>query len=263
METKKIIEKLEIISDINDLSLEDIANKYLSSKENYDDFLQKYSDIFVYGPLYQLRVFPEYKKIMDVINYGNIMYPSKENENLAKKILNFMDYNIDKYKLYKYSDDEIQAKHLLNQSIGLGRIDEEMNYKNVVSMLLSGAQKYEKRDGNSIKDFKDYVPFIRYSYDYPSQERFFKKYFEDHSLMSLCNDPEFLMYANYLINTMSSSVDDAFIEDVESVITASNVMHESKMIRETDRSYKILAKFTTKSIKNYKKEKEKENRHAK
>ena len=100
METKKIIEKLEIISDINDLSLEDIANKYLSSKENYDEFLQKYSDIFVYGPLYQLRVFPEYKKIMDVINYGNIMYPSKENENLAKKILNFMDYNIDKYKLY-------------------------------------------------------------------------------------------------------------------------------------------------------------------
>ena len=81
--------------------------------------------------------------------------------------------------------------------------------------------------------------------------------------MSLCNDPEFLMYANYLINTMSSSVDDAFIEDVESVITASKVMHESKMIRETDRSYKILAKFTTKSIKNYKKEKEKENRHAK
>ena len=94
MERKQVLERLVIADDVNTIDLNDLANKYLCNEEEYVEFLNKYANMFVVSPLYQLRAFNEYRKIAELVETGTIMYPSKENDDKAIRLLSEINYNL-------------------------------------------------------------------------------------------------------------------------------------------------------------------------
>ena len=61
MEIKEAIKRVSLANDINLLSLQELADKYLKSQTCYDRFLKDYAEMFCNNDIYQLRV-QTYKK---------------------------------------------------------------------------------------------------------------------------------------------------------------------------------------------------------
>lgn len=252
MERKEVVERLVLADDVNTLDLNDLANKYLCNEEEYVEFLNKYANMFVASPLYQLRAFNEYRKIAELVETGTIMYPSKENDDKAIRVLSEINYNLNSFNLKDKIDDELQAKFLLFTSIGETKSKLSNNYEQIISGMCNAALKYENKDNNSIDDFKDYIELYQYT-NKNSVSKAYDHYAENHSLIDLCNNIYFLYYANLLINSYPSSVDEEFIKDVEDVILSSKVIEKAYLNKnhQTYKNYVRVAKFTEKSIKKF------------
>ena len=246
MEIKKLVEELELVNDINIMSIKDLETKYLESEEKYKEFLNNYTDYFQRNILYQLRVYPHYKKILELVDAGHKKY---ENVNNNKKLLEIMDYNTDKYKLNRNSDDEIQAKFLLFETIGKNKTKGNANYESVVEGIYNSALNYGKKDVE-VDGIMDYLYFVMGFNDSKHYKELYEDFSSRHPFTNELNNINFLYFANYLINSKPSIVTEDFIDDVKKIISASIDIEKVGMSRNKNfDDYKKVANFTLKSIK--------------
>lgn len=260
METKKIVEELERANDINTLSLKELMDKYLTSEEKYKEFLINYGNYFNNRLTYQFRVIAYYKKIMDFIQIGNQMYNDSENLEIQKKILEYIDYNLNKYYTRNLLQDEIQSKAIFVNMIGDFKSRDVKRYEKIVSDILDVAKKYDSRDNNEIDKYETYVSFTSNKSKYDDA---IKKYMDAHTLAYLCNDVSFLYFVNYMLLEKAGNVDDEFIYDSKQVIDTSLQLNAKRMYNKniSDKDYKKVAKYTLKNISKY--ERNKDNQHVK
>ncbi len=255
MEIGKIVEELELVNDINKMSIKELEEKYLKDEETYKDFANKYTLIFQKNLLYQLRVYPHYKKILDIIALGHKKY---ENVNCnIDKILKVMDYNTDKYKLVNHSDDEIQAKFLLNESIGKNKTKKNEDYENIIDGIYHSALNYSKKDVE-VEDVMDYLNFVVGFNDKKHHIDLFNYFSSKHPIANELNNIYFLYFANYLINTRPSVVTEEFLNDVKRIIEGSfDIENYGLNSYKNISDYKKVANFTIKSINKLEKNKAK------
>lgn len=256
MELKETVENLKLANDINMLSTEELANKYLSSSRRYSDFIKKYAEFFVYSPLYQLRIFKHYNKILDLIDYGHVMYNVNGLDQLEKNILCQMNRNITNYRLNMYGDDEYQAKWVLDESIGKHKVNNGASYEEVVKGMYDAADRYSKNKltHSQIMDSLYYVN--RFS-DKTNKNKMFNAVCEKSPILKNCNNIDFLYFANYIIRLRPSLVDEEFIEDIRNVIDESEFIYKGGFDNGNidKHDYKKMTKLTLKNIKNYEKNK--------
>lgn len=265
METKRIIEELEEINDINTLSLNELIDKYFENEDKYKKFIKNYGDIFVNKLLYQLRVFSYHKKIMDLIENGNSMYKDEECEKIGKDIVASIDKIYNKFKIGSLQQDEIQARSLFTDLVGVNKTKSIKGYESIVSGIYDVAKKYENRDGNSLEEYLDFAMFMRASVDTIENSRYInaiEKYKKSHNLAYLCNDVNYLYFVNYILKLKTSYVDDEFINDSIEVIKTSLELNDFKFVTSksdiNEKDYNKVAKYTLKNILKYKKRKDKE-----
>lgn len=261
METKKIVEELERVNDINTLSLAELANKYLKDEETYNEFITNYGEFFVNGLLYQLRAIPHFRKIANLVESGTIMYQSEENEEKAKKIYKSIDHILNRFKTRSLVQDESQANALFTDLVGAERCSEAKRYEKVVTGILDAAKKYEASDNNSIDEFVFFALRVAKNHKEEYNE-IINKYMDEHKLAYLCNDVNFLYFINYMLKLRASYVDKEFIDDSKNVILESISLNENKLPNNnknsSDKNYFKVAKYTLKNIYKYENKKEKE-----
>lgn len=255
MELKEIVENLRLANDINTLSIEELANKYLSSRKRYYDFIKKYSEFFVYSPLYQFRVFKQYNKILDLIEFGHVMYNIPSLDQLEKNILCQINRNLTYYRLNSYRDDEFQAKWVLEEAIGKHKVNSGESYEELTKGMFDAAENYSKNKLSHL-EVMDYLYSIN-TYDDLKKEILFDSFCEKNPGLKNCNNLNFLYFANYMLRLNPSVVDEQFIKDISNVISESEYIYKNDLYNGNvdKRDYKKISKLTFKNIKKYEKNK--------
>ncbi len=260
MELKETIEELKLINDINTKSLEELAEEYLSSEEKCDDFFNEYGQLFFKKIHYQLRVSENYEKILDLLNYGKIMYPKENNEMTFNEIDQIIKYNLKNYDLRGKVDDLGQSQTLFINDLGADKCRTTPKYDKIVTGIYNAALNYSDKGKYDIKDFKSFIDLTRFSYDQMSVKRAINKYIYDHPLMKECKDVNYLYFVNYMLRKDKDLIDDKeFIEDAIDVIEASMILFDYDSLDDKEKinkykDYKKVAKFTLKNIKKIGKE---------
>ena len=260
METKSIIEELEKINDINILSDDELIKKYLVSKEKYKEFLTNYGDFFTKGVLYQVRTVSNYKKIGLLLEKGNKLYVDEENEEIQRKMLETIDFILNKYRTKDLVQDELQLKYIFKDIVGANMNKEDNRYENIVSGILDALKKYNNCDGNSIGDFVDYAAFNLENDSSMEQSKYdtaISKYIKEHNMAQLCNNVNFLYLVNYMLKFKKNYVSQEFIRDSKEIIGTSLLFDAyslpNKNRNVSDKNYKRVARYTLKNIFRYQK----------
>ena len=157
MELKETIEELKLINEVNTKSLNELADEYLSNEEDANEFLQKYGFIFLRKPLYQLRVADKYEKILELFNYGNLMYPNEDNDFFDHNIKTMINYNLKAYDLRSKTDDLSQAQILFSNSLGADKCRKIPSFEELISRIYDASIKYDLKGKYSIEDYRTFL----------------------------------------------------------------------------------------------------------
>lgn len=251
MEIKEAIKRVSLANDINLLSLQELADKYLKSKTSFDRFLKDFEKMFVCKTLYQLRVNDKYNKISELINYGYLMYPSDRNEIYTKRILSEINLNLEDRKTERYYDSVQQSLFLFLNTLGADKCKHVEKYDQIIKGMDRAVKKYEGKNNKSLYDFPLFLNTLRYKVNPAEFDESLSYYISTHPLIKECKDIYFLYFANYVL-AKCNEVDPVFIQDVKDVIEVSKTF-DRYVIRsiENNKDYKKVAKLTLKNIKKY------------
>lgn len=259
---KEVVEQLGVLSDLLKENTDALKEKYLRSEEVYSDFLRKFTQFFATRRMLQLRVSRQYSKILNLVEEGNKKYDSKENQDnfgvLSSEIVQSLTYKVDDED-YRDAEESIA---LFKQNIGLNSTDRVITYIDSVDTIAKSGEKYlELRNSGTIKNFtKNVYREISKSSSLQNAKEQVQNGLNDETrkALELCNNEDFLLFANYLIN-FSNNVDGNFIEDVQNIINLSRILQTIGLANEglNEENYNRLVEFTNKSLKKYAKEKEK------
>ena len=252
MELKKILSELEKADDINKLSIEELKEKYYKDEATYNEFVENYSRFFCGHYMYQLRVVDHYAKIVDLIRSGNSQFSNDNNIAYFEKILKCMNYSVSNYRVNGARvDDKYESLYLFNSTI-MPSNSLDTNYSSIVDGIYQGGLKYSYCHEDSISDL---FMFLYYKFKTEKMtredlEELMKSYTDEHGMMSICNDTDFLLFANYMINQNKTDVDNKFIDDVKAIIRTSEFLQDMGYTdKEFNKSeYRKLSQFTLKSI---------------
>ena len=224
MEIKKVLEDLEIVNDINNLPLKELEKKYLRDEQTYNKFSREFYSLFASDNLYQLRVAKQYEKIANLFNIGANTYLSGENDEIHLSMLDIMAYNTGRYRL-RDSDRTGSYQAQAGFFSKFGGQPTGVTYEELLLEIEEGAKKYLATK-TSAKDFLDRVP--KRIYDLAISPEGVKAIIDDYAFtkdgISLCNDMDFLSFANYMISFYPNTVDENFKKEVASVIRASSFL---------------------------------------
>jgi hypothetical protein len=252
MELKKILSELKIANDINNLSLEELQEKYYKDEETYNDFVKDYANYFCSHCMYQLRAADHYDKLIELFKIGNKKYQNDDNIAYVEAVLNGMNVSAENYRISGTRvDDKYEALYLFNSTITPSDCS-DYNYKNLLKGIYNGGLKYSECSEDSINDL-----FIMLYYKFKNSktskedvEAYMEKYTGEHNMMNICNNKDFLYFANYMISQNKADVDNKFIVDVKAVIRASKFLDDMGYTdKDFDKDeYNKLAQFTLKNI---------------
>ncbi len=268
MEIKELVKNLEIVNDLNNMTEDELKEKYTSTLNNYEQFLDRYSDYFLNHHMYQLRAAENYNKIYSIIISGNAMY---RNESIFENS-NAIRYEIERTKdRFRVNDkgqskDVYEAQALFLDGVGALKANKTKEYKEVVSDIYSSAERYNNRDNNTIDDFPNYVNYVlRAAKSGAEFSNAINKYIQNHSRLEECNSMSYLYFVNYMLTCNKSKIDGSFIHDAEAILLSSKVMrHLGNVKQDFDlKSYEKLEKHTKKNIKYYYKNQEKQEKEIK
>ncbi len=262
---KEVVEELKVVNDLVRESKEELTEKYLKSEEVYSEFLRKFTKFFASRRMFQLRFSRQYNKILNLVQEGNKRYNSEENqanlETLSSEIKMSSKYRVDDHD-FRDAEESIS---LFKNSIGLDAVNRVFSYADSIDMITKAGEKYlVARDREAIKQFaKDLYSEIKKSSSLQNAKQLVQGSLDDEtrSVLELCNNEEFLLFANYSIN-FSKNIDGNFIEDVQNIINLSRILQTIGVEKEgfKKENYNRLVEFTNKSLKKYAKEKEKQDK---
>ena len=258
MELKRVLENLIIKDDINNLSVEELTEKYGSSPEGYEVFLDTFSRIFVNRRLYPIIILSKYDKI-DKFLRCNAEYDKGRTLELDHAIRE----NMRREKSVGYTkaeEDSEQAKYVFGDDLGVTYFRPFDKFENIIKNIRETAEKLE--DVNLADVSKDeYTNYLRAislasknGKDEDMLRKAVNKYYEDHESMKFCYDPWFLVTANYLLSSGSFEKNDEFKSFVREVIDVSlnvaPISLENVSGEYNNKSYRKLAKLDEKEENN-------------
>ena len=258
----EVVEDLKIVRNLIKEDSDFLREKYLSNQEIYENFLKKFTDFFSKRRMFQLRIPDQYDKILGLVIEGNKKYINEENENnfdiLSREIKMSSEYRV---SINDFRDFE-ESIAIFKQSVGLNLTDRKMSYPDLIDTLENVGEKYlEVRNAKSIKKFtKDIYKIISKSRRLVYAKELVENSLDDETrkVFELCNNEEFLLFANYSFNVYRKC-DGNFKEDVKDIINLSKVLNTIELRKKDSKedTYKKLASFTNKSLIKYEKDKEK------
>ena len=250
MEVKKVVEDLELVNDVNTLSIEDLAEKYLTDEESYKKFITKYGDFFINNPNYRCRVLPLFKKISLFIESGNEKYPEPEFYEKKGVIEDRMNKTLNEAN----GDSNYTYEEIYNFifTIGANKVPGDCNlgrYYTLVKGVCEASKKYDRKDG-SIHDFLTTMySNLNDIYSREDMSNFVSNYLNTHSLARECNDTNYLYFVNYMLANHTSEIDSTFIEDAQDVMKVSELLNKMT-INFFDCNYEDYKKVADKTKKN-------------
>ena len=255
---KEFIGRLKVANDVNTLDCVDLETKYLSSEELYNEFLSNFAVFYDRNLLYQLRIAEENDKIKKLISKGNNKYPNRDNDTYYEKILSGMTHVEDRFSVQHGGKDVSEAMCLLRDSIGYPYMgDDSFDHKRISKFLLAAGERYLDCSEDDISDFlvKAYYTTKIEGFKKEDLKDFIAEYKEQHPMLSLCNNPHFLFFVNYMTYHNRDSIDANFYKNVEDIIKASEVLQHVGMGRDKymDSNYRKLAKYTLSEAARFKK----------
>lgn len=258
----EVVEQLKVLNDLVKENKDVLKEKYLNNKETYGEFLRKFTEFFASRRMLQLRVSRQYDKILDLIQEGNRKYSNKENDANLAILLSEITLSSRNYRVND-SDfrDAEESISLYKHYIGLDNLDSQMTYADSIDTVTKVGEKYlEIRNTGAIKDFaKNVYRDIATSNSLDSAKKQVKTNLDDKTrkALELCNNEDFLLFANYAIN-FSKSADGNFIEDVQNIVNLSRILQTIGLVKDDLKkdNYNKLIEFTNKSLKKYVKDKE-------
>lgn len=263
----EVVEDLKIVRNLIKEDSDFLREKYLSNQEIYENFLKKFTDFFSKRRMFQLRIPDQYDKILGLVIEGNKKYINEENENnfdiLSREIKMSSEYRV---SINDFRDFE-ESIAIFKQSVGLNLTDRKMSYPDLIDTLENVGEKYlEVRNAKSIKKFtKDIYKIISKSRRLVYAKELVENSLDDETrkVFELCNNEEFLLFANYSFNVYRKC-DGNFKEDVKDIINLSKVLNTIELRKKDSKedTYKKLASFTNKSLIKYEKDKEKHDSFA-
>ncbi len=258
----EVVEQLKVLNDLVKENKDVLKEKYLNDKETYGEFLRKFTEFFASRRMFQLRVSRQYDKILDLIQEGNRKYSNKENDANLAILLSEITLSSRNYRVND-SDfrDAEESISLYKHYIGLDNLDSQMTYADSIDTVTKAGEKYlEIRNTGAIKDLaKNVYRDITTSNSLDSAKKQVKTNLDDKTrkALELCNNEDFLLFANYAIN-FSKSADGNFIEDVQNIVNLSRILQTIGLVKDDLKkdNYNKLIEFTNKSLKKYVKDKE-------
>lgn len=258
----EVVEQLKVLNDLVKENKDVLKEKYLNDKETYGEFLRKFTEFFASRRMFQLRVSRQYDKILDLIQEGNRKYSNKENDANLAILLSEITLSSRNYRVND-SDfrDAEESISLYKRYIGLDNLDSQMTYADSIDTVTKAGEKYlEIRNTGAIKDLaKNVYRDITTSNSLDSAKKQVKTNLDDKTrkALELCNNEDFLLFANYAIN-FSKSADGNFIEDVQNIVNLSRILQTIGLVKDDLKkdNYNKLIEFTNKSLKKYVKDKE-------
>lgn len=258
----EVVEQLKVLNDLVKENKDVLKEKYLNNKETYGEFLRKFTEFFASRRMLQLRVSRQYDKILDLIQEGNRKYSNKENDANLAILLSEITLSSRNYRVND-SDfrDAEESISLYKHYIGLDNLDSQMTYADSIDTVTKVGEKYlEIRNTGAIKDFaKNVYRDIATSNSLDSAKKQVKTNLDDKTrkALELCNNEDFLLFANYTIN-FSKSADGNFIEDIQNIVNLSRILQTIGLVKDDFKkdNYNKLIEFTSKSLKKYVKDKE-------
>ncbi len=256
MELKRVLENLIIKDDINNLSVEELTEKYGSSPEGYEVFLDTFSRIFVNRRLYPIIILSKYDKI-DKFLRCNAEYDKGRTLELDHEIRE----NMRREKSVGYTkaeEDSEQAKYVFGDDLGVTYFRPFDKFENIIKNIRETAEKLE--DVNladvSKEEYTNYLRSISLASKNGKDEEMLRKavnkYYEGHESMKFCYDPWFLVTANYLLSSEAFENNDEFKSFVREVIDVSlnvaPISLENVPDEYNNKSYRKLAKKTLKKL---------------
>lgn len=256
MELKRVLENLIIKDDINNLSVEELTEKYGSSPEGYEVFLDTFSRIFVNRRLYPIIILSKYDKI-DKFLRCNAEYDKGRTLELDYAIRE----NMRREKSVGYTkaeEDSEQAKYVFGDDLGVTYFRPFDKFENIIKNIKETAEKLEDVNLADVSkdEYTNYLRSISLASKNGKDEEMLRKavnkYYEDHESMKFCYDPWFLVTANYLLSSGSFEKNDEFKSFVREVIDVSlnvaPISLENVSGEYNNKSYRKLAKKTLKKL---------------
>lgn len=256
MELKRVLENLIVKDDINNLSVEELTEKYGSSPEGYEVFLDTFSRIFVNRRLYPIIILSKYDKI-DKFLRCNAEYDKGRTLELDHEIRE----NMRREKSVGYTkaeEDSEQAKYVFGDDLGVTYFRPFDKFENIIKNIRETAEKLE--DVNladvSKEEYTNYLRSISLASKNGKDEEMLRKavnkYYEGHESMKFCYDPWFLVTANYLLSSEAFENNDEFKSFVREVIDVSlnvaPISLENVPDEYNNKNYRKLAKKTLKKL---------------
>ena len=263
MELKRVLRDLKLVNNVNRFSLEELKTLYASDEQTYDYFIERFSNVFNSDGLYQIRLSEQYDKVRALLDYGNLKFESESNNELYNDLTKRINYNERRFRTNKRPDDRNSTFYSFAHRVGApDKSYSTRAYCELVNQIYQGAVKYSEVEEDSIGDFLTYVS-DKLDIEGTDKEEFslaIQIYASKHAMLfSICNDPEFLYFANFMILKESSNVDLKFTDDIKNVIKASKVLQKIGFTRDDldEEKYNQLADFTEKKLKEVEKSKKK------
>jgi len=249
MMLEKVIEDLIIKNDFNNLSEEELKQKYCKDEESYKIFLETFNRIFTRKHSYPLIILDRHKDIMSLIGEG-----TKYGGEYERSLENMIAWEVKRDREYDLSDSGQMEDSFLGQ-IGAKKIKKSgVTYKNAITGILDSVWILSQEGTVSKDDYESYLDTCLnniLSGETPSSDfdDIINNYYKEHPKMHLCHNISFLFAANHLMSAYPSLCDEDFLNLTKEVISISESDFVGIIPEDFDqKKYHKVAEFTTKKI---------------
>ena len=265
MELERIKKDLELKNDINVLKIDELIDKYAKHGDEAAIFLSRIAKLYE-GAFYPLYMLDKHIKVENIIgeiyennrNEENRSYVNFINERIAREFRSFTRWD-DAY------DFQAQAEFMLNHRLGGTNFNNKMglSYENMCKTLYDKLNEFENivkyddtyvHSSSLVEQYNCIAKGKPYGGVVYSKDTLYK-FYDNIPIMNLCFDKEYLLLANYLLQSNIVSEDDKehlvdITNDVIYISLNCNPIGE-KSSSFNKREYARVAKKTRSNIKEY------------
>ena len=252
MMLERVIEDLIIKNDFNNLSFDELKQKYCKDEESYQTFLETFNRIFTRKHSYPLIILDRHKDIMSLIGEG-----TKYGGEYERSLENMIAWEVKRDRERKYDlSDSGQMEDSFMGHIGAKKIKKSgITYKNAITGILDSVWILSQEGTVSKDEYESYLntcvsnilsgktPDLDF-------DGIINNYYRENPKMNLCHNTSFLFAANYLMTSYSSLCDEDFFNLTKEIISISESDLDGIIPADFDKKkYHKVAQYTLEKIK--------------
>ena len=263
----KETKELKMLSDLCNLSDEELQKIYLKDEKTYERFIEEFTPLFERRLNYQLRSADHHDALYKLYKGGLEKYPSEKAISKTQRIVDVLSYIRMKYQITPTRGivDKDECTALLMNSLGAYKLKKPFDYpyERVLKGIYESSLDYDNRGNYTVDDFASYVGYVlRTNNDPMDVQRAIEKYKIDHPLSRRNNNIDYLFFVNYMLSCRKDLVDDEFIKNAKGILDMSRIIKGIDGVKVSE-DYDILSRFTASNIRKFEKTQRREDRKEK